>query len=320
VKYSEDALEEARKSQDIELIAPIVWGLCASYWGSGQCNKIVDIAPGVLDLLEKTGREFDFFALPVNPYSFLCGMCGMSMGYLGNFQEAKIFFEKGRRHATQIGDLRSLGLVETCYGFFFEAKGDWKAAIEHIQEAIKYSEEAKYLVLLVQSWALLGDAYSYLGDPEAGRRYVEKGLKIQREGAFEWWLSLHHLILGGIHLRLGDSKNARSSVDEAMRLSQKNNEKLMEGRSWILLGRILGRTETPQIDKAEECILQGIKILDELKLKAFYALGYFYLGELYVKAGQKEKALENLRKGEAMFQEMGMDYWLVETRKVLAKL
>jgi hypothetical protein len=55
-------------------------------------------------------------------------------------------------------------------------------------------------------------------------------------------------------------------------------------------------------------------------MKPWYGWGYFYLGELYVHAGQKEKALENLRKGEAMFQEMGMDYWLAETRKVLAKL
>jgi hypothetical protein len=109
-------------------------------------------------------------------------------------------------------------------------------------------------------------------------------------------------------------------MDEALRLSQKNNEKWMEGCSWMGLGRILGRTETPQIDKAEECIFQGMKISDELKLKPYCALGYFYLGELYVNAGQKEKALENLKEGETMFQEMGMDYWLGETRRVLAEL
>ena len=41
---------------------------------------------------------------------------------------------------------------------------------------------------------------------------------------------------------------------------------------------------------------------------------------LHAKAGQKEKALENLKKAETMFQEMDMDYWLVETQKVLAEL
>jgi tetratricopeptide (TPR) repeat protein len=318
VKYSEDAFEEARKSQDIKLIAPLAWDLCVSYAGTGQFGKIVDIVPGVLDLLEKTGRESDFFALPVNPYSHLCAFCGMGMVMLGNFEGGKIFFEKAQRYAAQIG-LGTLVYVEFGYGVFFHTKGDWKPAIEHYQEAIKYAEERKQLAMLAWSLASLGGAYSYLGDPETGRRYVEKGLKIQRDGGFEAFLSFFFHFLGDICLHLGDLKNARSSVDEALRLSQKNNEKQMEGMSWILLGRILERTETPQIDKAEEYILQGMKTLDELKLKPWYALGYFYLGQLYAKAGQKEKALENLRKGEAMFQEMGMDYWLVETRKVLAE-
>ena len=126
--------------------------------------------------------------------------------------------------------------------------------------------------------------------------------------------------MGEIHLHLGDLKNARSSVDEALRLSQKNNEKFVEGTSWILLGRILARTETSQIHEAEEYILQGMKILDGLRVKPSYARGYLALGELYANAGQKEKALENLRKAETMFQEMGMDYWLTRTRKVLAEL
>jgi hypothetical protein len=47
-------------------------------------------------------------------------------------------------------------------------------------------------------------------------------------------------------------------VDEALRLSKKNNEKHVEGFSWIWLGKVLEKTEPPQIDKAEECILKGI--------------------------------------------------------------
>ena len=109
-------------------------------------------------------------------------------------------------------------------------------------------------------------------------------------------------------------------VEESLRFSQKNNEKYWEATAWILLGRILGRTETPDIRKAEECILQGMKIADELKAKPAYAQGHLFLGELYAHVGQKEKALENLTKAETMFQEMGMDYWLAEAHKVSAGL
>jgi hypothetical protein len=35
--------------------------------------------------------------------------------------------------------------------------------------------------------------------------------------------------------------------------------------------------------------------------------------------GRKEKALEELKKAEGMFQEMGMDFWLGRTREVLVK-
>jgi hypothetical protein len=37
-------------------------------------------------------------------------------------------------------------------------------------------------------------------------------------------------------------------------------------------------------------------------------------------AEKKEKALENLKKAEVMFQEMGMDYNLTRTRKLLETL
>jgi hypothetical protein len=65
---------------------------------------------------------------------------------------------------------------------------------------------------------------------------------------------------------------------------------------------------------------KGIKINEDLKPKPFYSVGYLFLGELYAKAGQKDLALENLKKAEGMFQEMGMDYWLGETLEVLERL
>jgi hypothetical protein len=49
-------------------------------------------------------------------------------------------------------------------------------------------------------------------------------------------------------------------------------------------------------------------------------MGYLFLGEVYVDTGQKDKALETLKKAEGMFKEMGMDYWLVKTQDALKGL
>jgi hypothetical protein len=63
-----------------------------------------------------------------------------------------------------------------------------------------------------------------------------------------------------------------------------------------------------------------MKIFDELNQKPAYASGCLALGELYAGVGQKERALENLKKAETMFREMGTDYWLVRTKKLLESL
>lgn len=90
-KYTEEAFEEARKTQDIELMVPLFLPLCTTHAGTGQYYRMADNVPEVIDLIEKTGRESDFFALSLNPYSYLCGYHGLSMGHLGNFEEGKAF-------------------------------------------------------------------------------------------------------------------------------------------------------------------------------------------------------------------------------------
>ena len=88
----------------------------------------------------------------------------------------------------------------------------------------------------------------------------------------------------------------------------------------VQLGMALVKADTSQSAKAEEFILEGIKLLEELKIKPWQAEGHLYLGELYADTGQKAKALASLKKARQMCQEMGMDYWLARTEKALEKL
>jgi class 3 adenylate cyclase/tetratricopeptide (TPR) repeat protein len=321
IKCTEEAFEEARKAQDIELMVPLAASLFNTYAGTGEWYKTLDVAPEVIDLIEKAGRESDFFgAGGPNRYTMLCGYYSSSMAHLGHFEEAKASIEKGLRNAIQVHDVATLGGAENIYGIFFYMKGDWGPAKEHLEKAITHYEEAKWTVGFLLALSVLGHTYSFLGDPEIGRRHAEKGLQIYQDSGIELWLSYNHFVLGMIHLDLGDLENAKSAMEEALRLSRKNNEKGWEGWSWIGLGRILGMREPRQMDKAEECFFKGLEILRGLKMKASYSWGHLFLGEFYLAAGEKEKAKENLKKAEGMFQEMGMDYWLARTYAVYAEL
>jgi tetratricopeptide (TPR) repeat protein len=166
----------------------------------------------------------------------------------------------------------------------------------------------------------LGWGYFLMGDLERAKECSKKGFEIHKDVGLTYWLCLCSLILGMIHFDSGDLKSAQNCVEEAVESSENSNEKHIEGISRICLGRILGETDPSQWNKGEACILEGIKILETLKIKPFFAQGCLFLGELYSHTGQKEKALENLKKAGSMFQEMGMDYWLARTYAVYAEL
>jgi tetratricopeptide (TPR) repeat protein len=159
-----------------------------------------------------------------------------------------------------------------------------------------------------------------MGELETAQSYIENGLKIQRNAELSFGLAYHFRLLSRVHFDSGDLKKAQDCIENALRISQKNNGANFAGLSRSYLGRILGRADPPQSDKAEESILQGIKILDELKIKSYSAQGCLFLGELYVDTGQRQKAWKTSKKAEGMFQEMGLDYRLARTREVLARL
>jgi tetratricopeptide (TPR) repeat protein len=123
--------------------------------------------------------------------------------------------------------------------------------------------------------------------------------------------------LSSVHYELGKLEEAQRYIKEAVVLSQTNGEKMIEGISLATQGRILGKMDPSHLEKAEESIRRGMTVLENMKTKPFHAWGIFFLGELYARIGQKEKALQYLRQAESACKEMGMDYWLNKTHEVL---
>ncbi|NIS63101.1 MAG: AAA family ATPase, partial [Proteobacteria bacterium] len=319
IQYSEDSFREAEKINDIELMAPLGADLSLLYFWMGEYVKVTDIASKVIALLEKTQRRAEFFGRPYNVYCLLLAQKSTCTWRMGNLEEGKALFEKGLDFALKVKDLFSLGLLELHHGWEFNLKGDAKTAIEHLQNSIKYCEEGQIVSYVHVTQLALGWAYWLMEELETARKHVEQGLKMQIDAGASFDLGLFYAFAGIVDLDSGDLKKAQHRAEEAVKISQKNHQH-GEGLAWILLGRTLAKADPPQTDKAEESILKGIKIYEELKIKTHSVSGYYYLGELYTDTGQKDKALETLKTAESLFREMGMDYWLAKTQEVLARL
>ena len=317
IKYTEKSFQAAQKIEDVRLMVSIAQGLCGSYSVAGENQKVVDVASSMINLLEKTKKESKFFTGGYNIYSTLCGQCGVSQAYLGNFEEAETIAKRGLDLAVKIKHLPSLGFIELQCGHLFAIKGEGNNAIQYFEDSIRHLEEGQVVSLLGFPWCGLGWGYHLLGNNIAARKHVEKGLDKQLGTGIPIFLPLIHMILGMIHFDSGDLDNAEACAQEALALSQQKNEKYFEAPALIWLGRILNKASPSNIDEAKNFIVEGIKVCDDLRMKPFYSIGYLFLGELHAGANQREKALKNLKIAERMFQEMGMDYWYKKTREAL---
>jgi class 3 adenylate cyclase/tetratricopeptide (TPR) repeat protein len=323
IKYSEKSFDEAERIGAIDLMAPAAVDFCTAQFHAGNYLRGVQVATRVVLLLEEQHSEKDRFGRNYTAYSLLSAWLGLGLGVLGNFEEGKTVFDKGRRNALEIDDRFGMAILAGFHSFFSYFEGDGNATVNHAQEATQGFQETAGLFWTGWAYTSLGAGYYVLGEHQKARNHAEDGLKALREVGVSIVLPMSHIQLALIHEALGDLKSAKDCAEEGLRLSHQFETKGYEALAWMALGSIKGKTDRPGIDVAAEHIQQGISIVEGLKATGIHAQGHLFLGELFADAHQRDKAIENLNKAEAMYLEMRVtpkSYWLTRTREALHRL
>jgi tetratricopeptide (TPR) repeat protein len=255
-----------------------------------------------------------------NPYSAILADWGFATGLCGNFDEGQRLFEKAVSFAEKINHRTTIGFAKFLYGILFAVKGDGSRAIGILGKAISDLEESQNLSLIGIGWAYLGFAHWVTGEYRTALEFSEKGLKIHSDLGLPFMRSLCHWSCSLAHFGLGNLEDAKIQAEQALKWSIANKEKAVQGWSSVLLGKVLSKADPGQIEAAEGHMRQGINLTEEIGDQASSSRGYLWLGEVYAESGRKEEALENIKKAETMFREMGMDYWLAKAQEALGKL
>jgi len=319
-EYIESGLEGAELTGEIELIVPTTYEVSTSQIIVGNFSRVCQLAPKLIALIEKTHTEHEQFGRPANIYSQLHGYYGVSLGAMGTFPEGKRWLEKGLSFAADINNLISIAYVEMWYGVFYMFKGDWENVMKHGRSSVDHLEKSQMRILVGPVWAWLGGGYLYSGQTDKALQCAEKGLKMHTDLNLPFLLGSIHSILSEIHLELKNLEKALLHAKQAVEFSRTNKETYFEAEANISLGRVIAATGRKKFEEGREYLLQGMNIFDKLQVKPRYAVGLLYLGKLHADAGQREAAIENLKKAEEMFQEMGMDYWLGKAQEALTAL
>jgi tetratricopeptide (TPR) repeat protein len=318
--YLEDCLDHPEILQDDQVLIQVGYDLCSAWTVSGDYQRINQVAPTLISLIERGRTQAEFYGKMANPYSHLLALWGLGMGMSGEFDQGRKLCKKALSFAHEINHLNTLVMVELCYGFLFSAMGDGTKAVNHIQKAISYAEESQNLVIQGFLWAGMGAANCLMGQVQTGLDQTEKGLGMHQDLGLLFYLCNCHYHCGFAHFELGDLEEAQTHFELGLQSALQNQERYAQALIRLYLGWVIARKDPTQVEAAVEYIHQGINQSEELGLRAIYPLGYMILGAVYAESGRPKEALEHLKKAEAMFQEMGMDYWLERTRTLLAKV
>jgi class 3 adenylate cyclase/tetratricopeptide (TPR) repeat protein len=320
IRYSENSFEEARKIGDIELMAPIACDLSTAYQSSGEHSKVAAFLPKVLELLEKENKEKESFGKPFNVYSSLHVYYGFSKIILGEFEEGRRILDKGLQFAKQINDLCAVALIELGHGHLYNIRREGREAVKHLENSIRLAEEVDYLTILGLGWTSLGWAQYLMGRKDVAIESIEKGMQLQLESGTKFNHSLPYYYLSYIYLIENELEKAKKLIDQALSLAQRNHQKLYEGLSWALHGRIVGRLSPEKAQQAEESIFKGRKILEDINSKTYVALVNKLAAEFYAEGQKIDKAVQNLKLAIAMFREIGMPSEEAQASELLKRL
>lgn len=316
-KYTESGFKRACKVQEIDLMVPLGLTLSTSYYATSRYDRFVRTMPEVIELIEAAGRGTDSFSISLNPYSYISGGCGASLGHMGEFEKGEVYLRKALENALKIGDPATLGATRFYYSWLLYAKGDYERLKSQLEECIPHFEEAKWHLGVALASCLLGHVNIFLGTPDMGIQLAEKCIHIYQESGIKIYLSWCDWVIGNIYLDLGEPDKAENFMNEALGIALKNREKGVEGLSLLGLGRVTGKIRPARQKQAEDYFSSGLDILEERKMKPWRAQGHMFLGEFYSDMDQQGKAAEHLEIAGKMFKELGMDYWLARAQVLI---
>jgi class 3 adenylate cyclase/tetratricopeptide (TPR) repeat protein len=307
-KYTEECLKIAEDSGDVDLIASTAFDACSNYSARGAFLNVRRVASRVTKLIEEQGREKESFHRGYNIYTALLGFWGFSEAYLGCFSEGEGLCIRGIHYAEPTGNLPSLGLLETCYGYVLAHRGRGEASMPHFEKAMEYLEKGNVSVLQGLARAGLGWAHFFAGNFQIGEGHVKEGLTIHSQAGIHYKSSIPFWFLAQMYLengRIDDAEHyARSALDHA----KTNNEAYLEGIALVLIGSC--DTARKRFHRGEKYLVEGLRMLEDRAIKTYLGVGNLYLAEHYEKRAMKKKARIATQNAYSIFVDTGMWYWL----------
>jgi tetratricopeptide (TPR) repeat protein len=290
-----------------EMEAELVQG-ANSFYPFLESRGLCDLAQMHLDRARQMARDKGDVAGLVSTLRNL----GQAMQWLGNYEQADAFYQKGLNPARESGDRKSATAILQGLGIVAACRGDYARAEACCQEGLSLARESGDWEAEGALLSSLGDLCLALGKAEQATEYFQRGLVISREAGNREKESMNLIYLGLCSHSLGKVEQAIERYQQALSIAREIGDRRAEGYALGYLGYAhvtWGQIETDADDHYLEAIAyyqQALAITREIGHRKGEAECLTTLGVAYCALGQTEQAIEVTEAALAIARELGV--------------
>jgi transcriptional regulator with PAS, ATPase and Fis domain/tetratricopeptide (TPR) repeat protein len=309
IEYAEKSLKIAESLADDALTAPPVNLLGRLYWQQGSLPQAIGLLERSVEQMLQLGN--------LNDAATTAGFAGMALADAGEFARAVPRADQGVRLATEIRNPFALAAAHYFRGAVRSDRGEWAAALEDFADGRRIADEVgdRFRVYALKVYE--GRALTKAGDPRRGRETLEDCIAIAEQLGTTLFLSRPKAFLAECLIVLGEVESASRVAQEGVRLAEESGERHGNALAHRALGEALFRRDPPDVVQAEAALLKAVAIQEENGERPELARTLVIYADLLRTSGQEPRAREVAERATTMFRDMGMDWDLDHSARIL---
>jgi class 3 adenylate cyclase/tetratricopeptide (TPR) repeat protein len=285
----------------------------------GDFARTIDVFGGVVATL--TGElAHDHLGIPVLPSVFARSHLTEALAEVGRFDEAARFAAEGIALAETTNHPDTLFWAYRAAGLRHLAQGDATsatAALERAHVICRTNDMASSLTRVMAelglAWALddrVSEAVPML------ERAADEAARLKQALTYPKVL----LLLAEVYRIAGRFREASEAAARALELFRGQRERGHEAWTLRLLAEIAAEQNPADVAEAEMTCRAAAQLAEELGMRPLAARCQLVLGRLHRAAGDRTRAIEDLRRACAQFRAMGMASSLADAEAELSAL
>lgn len=319
IESGQRAVAVAEELDDFPMKIAAGMYLGRSHYSSGNFLKAIDVlTPIVASLTEERAREY--LGLGVLPAVFSRTYLVMSLAAIGRFADGHRIGEEALDLARSTNHPDTLLWAFRGLGQFYLEQGEADRAVNLLERTLALCRANDLPVYIPPVTSALGFAYAL-----AGR--VTEALPLLEHAAQEEVTRQQVVNHAPVVLRLAEAylladrtEDSATAATRGLEVARRWGDRAQEAHALRILGEISMRRGAADHGKAATLYSQALSLAERLAMRPLSARIHLDLGQLHRRAGDSEKARENLTTAAAHFRDMGMASWLFRTEAELSRL